>query len=265
MVITLTTDFGAGSSYVAQMKGVMLSIAPAVTLVDVSHDVPAQQIRAGAGLLASVSPRFPAGSIHLAVIDPGVGTARRILAGRIDQRYYVAPDNGLLARVVAAGIHTGNAVELVELTQPEFWLPAVSHTFHGRDIMAPVAAHLAAGVALERLGPPASIESLTPLPWPEPVATTGQIAGQVLSIDPFGNLISNIPAELLPPNVKKSRLRVSCAGVEATGLLRTYGDRGEGEWIALVGSDGMLELAIARGNAARQLGAKVDDAFVVDW
>ncbi len=147
-IITLTTDFGSGSPYVAQIKGVILSIHPQAVLVDVTHDIAPQDVRQGALVLDDVTGRFPPGSIHVAVVDPGVGTDRRILAAEIGGRYYLAPDNGLLGRLAGRD----PAARLVALTKREFWLPAVSATFHGRDILAPAAAHLSLGTALDDLG-----------------------------------------------------------------------------------------------------------------
>ena len=149
-IITLTTDFGTGSPYVAAMKGVILSINPAATIVDISHAVPAQDIARGALVLEDTTPWFPADTIHVAVVDPGVGTQRSILYARIGPQQYIAPDNGLLGRLMA---RTRPSLVL-RLTEREYWLPEVSHTFHGRDIMAPVAARLSLGLDPRRLGPP---------------------------------------------------------------------------------------------------------------
>ena len=190
-IITLTTDFGTGSPYVAAVKGVVLSINPAVTLVDVTHDVRAQDVRHGALILDDVTGRFPPGTIHVAVVDPGVGTDRKILVAEIGGRHYVAPDNGLLSRLARRTPPS----DVRELTESRYWLDSVSATFHGRDVMAPVAAHLSLGLDPEKLGPP--LAKLAMLDWPEPVVSSGRIEGEILDVDSFGNLITNIDAELL--------------------------------------------------------------------
>ena len=157
-IITLTTDFGAGSPYVAIMKGVILSINPAVTLVDVTHTVPPQDVHKGAVVLDSVHRHFPEGTVHVVVVDPGVGTERAILGAKIEGHYFIAPDNGVLSKIT----HRTAPDELIRLTNAEYWLPDVSHTFHGRDIMAPAAAHLSRGVALADLGSPFRSSSGSP-------------------------------------------------------------------------------------------------------
>src|SRR3990172_9128609 len=160
-LITLTTDFGAGSRYVAAMKGVILSIDPRAHLVDLSHSVPHQDIRRGAMVLAETVPFFPPETIHVGVVDPGVGTERRIVYARIGRQQFIAPDNGLLSRLAAAE----RPSKIVSLDEPRFWLPRVSRTFHGRDIMAPVAARLSLGLSPDELGRP--LDSLVPLAWRE--------------------------------------------------------------------------------------------------
>ena len=188
-IITLTTDFGAGSPYVAAMKGVILTINPAVTLVDLTHAVPAQDIRHAAVVLEEVADRFPAGTIHVVVVDPGVGTDREIVYVRVGRQQFVAPDNGLLSRVIARMPPS----KIIRLAEPRFWLADVSTTFHGRDIMAPVAARLSLGLEPEQLGP--SLERLIVVEWPRARLLDRKIAGHVIEIDSFGNLITNIAAE----------------------------------------------------------------------
>src|SRR5437762_1245299 len=169
-IITLTTDFGVSSPYVAQMKGVILSICRDVELVDISHAVGPQNIREGAVVLADATPRFPAGTVHVAVVDPGVGTARRIVYAEIGEQRYVAPDNGLLSRLA----RSERPRRMVALENADYWLPQMSQTFHGRDIMAPAAAHVAGGVDPRNLGPVR--DSMLMLDWPEAKKSTSGVA-----------------------------------------------------------------------------------------
>ena len=257
-IITLTTDFGPGSPYVAAMKGVMLSIHPAVQVVDISHGVAAQNVRQGAVLLAEATTWFPAGTIHVGVVDPGVGNERRIVYAQIGDQQYLAPDNGLLSRLT---LKTRPSL-IIALENPEHWLPSISNTFHGRDIMAPVAAQLSLGMEADRLGP--AIAELVELDWPSPRVAAGEIGGNVLWIDGFGNVITNITGGMLAA-AERSRVTVEIAGQRVHGIDRTYGDRPIGTLMALVGSSGYLEVAMARGSAAGQIGAEVGASVTVRW
>jgi S-adenosylmethionine hydrolase len=246
-LITLTTDFGEGSPYVAQMKGVILSICREVDLVDVSHAIRPQDVRQGALALADATPRFPAGTIHIAVVDPGVGTSRRVLYAEINKQHYIAPDNGLLSRLL-----THKCVgRVLSIENHQHWLADQSHTFHGRDIMAPVAAHLAAGLDPTELGP--SCESIVSLPWPHAQQANGQTYGEVLIVDSFGNLITNIEQTDLATHEEPTSLIVSCGGHQIRGIVTTYGAAMHGEIIALFDSQGRLEIAVVGGNAASRL------------
>jgi len=258
-IITLTTDFGTGSPYVAAMKGVILSINPAATLVDVTHAVRPQDVRQAALILDDVAGRFPPGTLHVAVVDPGVGTGRAIVYAAIGDRQFVAPDNGVLSRV-ARRIKPS---KIVRITEPGYWLQPVSSTFHGRDIMAPAAARLSLGLEPEKLGPP--LKKLVTLDWPEPVASPGKIEGEILDVDSFGNLITNIEAEMLAQVPPGRRVRVRLGDHETEGILSTYGDRPDAALIALVGSSGRLELAIVGGSAAQTLGSGVGDPVMLCW
>jgi S-adenosylmethionine hydrolase len=257
-IITLTTDFGGGSPYVAQMKGVILSINPEAALVDITHDIAPQNVHQGALVLEEVTHRFPPGTIHVAVVDPGVGTERKTVCARIAGHYYVAPDNGLLSRVVIVE----SAAQIYSLTSREFWLPEVSRTFHGRDIMAPVAAHLSLGTPMEQLGQ--SIDGLTMLSWPKVETEANRITGSVVTVDSFGNLISNIHAEALAA-VAPDSVAVTCAGETTRGIVETYAERPPESLVALIGSAGKLELAVVAGSAARELRAEVGDSVTVTW
>jgi hypothetical protein len=250
-LITLTTDFGFGSPYVAAMKGVILGINPAARLVDISHDVCPQNIQHGALLLAEATPWFPASTIHVAVIDPGVGTQRKLIYARISDQHYLAPDNGLLSLLAKRQ----KPVRIVELANSEIWLPDVSHTFHGRDILAPVAAQLSLGLEPERLGP--TTYELLMLDWAEPRRTGNRIEGAVRWIDHFGNLITNIAGSLLSDQKLTATLRIQCAGHEITSLAQTYGEHSPDQLTALVGSSGYLEIAVVNGSAAQLLKTEV--------
>ncbi len=258
-IITLTTDFGASSPYVATMKGVILSINPAATIIDISHAIAAQDISGGALVLDDTTPWFPDDTIHVAVVDPGVGTERSILYARIGAQQYVAPDNGLLGRLMA---RTPPSMVL-RLTEQEHWLPKVSNTFHGRDIMAPVAARLSLGLDPRRLGPAAGRLDRLDLPLPEVVDE--KIRGEVIAIDSFGNLVTNIPHDLLAGKPNDSRVCIVCGIYETFGIYHTYGEQAPGMLVALIGSSGRLELAIVGDNAATRLGVPIGSPVVVAW
>jgi S-adenosylmethionine hydrolase len=258
-IITLTTDFGAGSPYVAVIKGVILSLAPAATVVDLTHQVPPQDVRYGALVLADATPWFPPATVHVAVVDPGVGTERAIIVARIGAQVYVAPDNGLLSRLT----RTTAPSLIVELTDASYWRSNPSSTFHGRDIMAPVAARLAEGLDPLLLGN--RRDTIVELPWPEPSVGRNAIDGVVLTVDSFGNLISNIPAELLAQIAFPCSALVACGGREVHGISRTYADRSPGELTALVGSNGLLEIAVVNGNASSELRAGAGADVRVRW
>lgn len=258
-IITLTTDFGTGSPYVAAMKGAILSINPAVTLVDLTHDVRPQDVRQGALVLEDVVDYFPPDTIHVTVVDPGVGTERAIAVARLGRQWHVAPDNGLLSRL--ARRHSPS--ELVRLTEPAYWRHPVSATFHGRDIMAPAAAWLSLGVQPARLGTP--MERLVDLDWPEPRLGPGRIEGEVLAVDSFGNLITNITSDLLADVPHDAQTQIAIGGRSIAGICPTYGNRPAGSLIALVGSRGRLEAAIVGGSAAAMLGLGVGAPAIVRW
>lgn len=272
-VLTLTTDFGTHDPYVGIMKGVVLTICPAAQLVDMTHAIGPQDIAAAAFALPTYSDYFPAGTVHLVVVDPGVGSARQPLALETPHAYYVGPDNGIFSLVwrQAHARWPADAIRAVALTEPRFWRPGMempSATFHGRDIFAPVAAHLAAGTPLAALGPPLHTPVL--LPMPEPTieadeaqaaseraaagqATSPRLRGQVMVIDHFGNCISNITAAHLDQVGPPDTLAVH-VWTRRLPLLRTYADVARGRALALLGSEGYLELAIRDGSAAHALG-----------
>jgi S-adenosylmethionine hydrolase len=256
-IITLTTDFGLGSPYVAAMKGVILSINPEARLVDISHAVGPQNVRQGAVVLAEATTWFPAGTIHVGVVDPGVGTARRIVYARIGDQQYIAPDNGLLSRLTLKM----RPSLVVAVENPEHWLPSVSNTFHGRDIMAPVAAQLSLGMEPNRLGQP--LAELVELDWPQPRIESNSIIGEVIWVDGFGNLISNISAGMLAAIPDQGAATIEVASHTIRGIDRTYGDRPAKTLLALAGSSGYLEVSVAGGSAAAKLEAAVGTRVVL--
>lgn len=246
-IVTLTTDFGTRDAWVAAMKGVILGVAPVVQLVDVTHEVARHDVAEGALALEAVAPYFPPGTVHVAVVDPGVGTARRGLAVAARGQVFVGPDNGLFTPFVAAGDWRA-----FELTAPEYRLPAVSRTFHGRDVFAPAAAHVASGVDPSRLGP--RVTDPVRLVWPGPRPTAGGVAGVVVHVDRFGNLVTSLRADALAGALGPDAV-VRIAG-RALALVGTYGELGRGRAGALVGSGGRLEIAVREGSAARLFGAR---------
>ncbi len=257
-LITLTTDFGTGSPYVAQMKGVILGINPEANIVDITHDVPPQDIAGGALVLRDVFAAFAPGTIHVAVIDPGVGTARRLIHADVQGRSYLAPDNGLLTLLDKKGLR-----RVVELTDRQYWRPQVSATFHGRDVLAPVSAHLSMGIDPLLLGPPAR----DLVRFEQRIAISpGQVRGEIVSIDHFGNLITNINHTVLALakiDPCHPSLRIHVGSIELPGIAKTYGEHSPETVIGLFGSGGYLEIAVVNGHAARQLHARRGDAIEV--
>ena len=258
-LITLTTDFGVSSPYVAQMKGVILGINPRATIVDVTHGIPPQDISQGAWALADVAESFAPGSIHVAVIDPGVGGARQIVYAEIAGRQYIAPDNGLFGRLAARATPS----RIVALTEPRFWRPSVSATFHGRDIMAPVAAHLSLGLEPDQLGP--RLAELRQLPRSEVSILANRIDGSIRSIDSFGNLVTDVTADMLKGVPTDERASIICDEHETQGIFKTYEDQPAMTLMALIGSSGFLELAIVGDSAAIMLGVRVGTPVTIKW
>jgi len=250
-VVTLLSDFGSQDHYVACMKGIITQIAPEATIIDISHDVPPHDVIHAAFLIDQVWDWFGPQTVHVAVVDPGVGTSRRILAARYNGRCIVAPDNGLVSLV-----HHRLQVEEVRVVANERLLgESRSRTFHGRDILAPVGAHLARGMPLAHVGPMA--DHLEVLRLPEPARQAdGSLHGEILHVDRFGNLISNISAShlaLLGP--ARDRCTVFLADRCIGPIRATYAEVGPGQPLALIGSTGRLEIAVNQGSAAERLGA----------
>ena len=250
-VIALLTDFGTRDHYVGAMKGVMLAVCPDATLVDLSHDVPAHDVRAGARLLASCYAYFPAGTVFLAVVDPGVGSARRGLAADVGDYRLVGPDKRLLSAV----LHERPPKRVVELTERKYARPTLSRTFEGRDRFAPAAAWLAKGVALTSLG--RGVAAYERLPCSLPVESPDGLDGVVERVDRFGNLITNLDRQRVEGLLRGGAVAVRVAGREVPRLVDTYSQAALGEVCALFGSTDHLEIAANGGRAVDSLGAAV--------
>ncbi|MFB6247624.1 MAG: S-adenosyl-l-methionine hydroxide adenosyltransferase family protein [Salinibacter sp.] len=268
-IVTITTDFGTADAYVPAMKGTMLSIAPQARLVDVTHQIDPQDVMESAFVLKTARPFFPSGSVHLVVVDPGVGTERRAVALRHDGHWYVGPDNGVFPLVL-----DGETPEaMVELDNPNAWrTDTPSTTFHGRDIFSPVAAHLAAGRSLDALGTP--IDTLESLHWAEPTTDDGIVQGWIVHIDHFGNCITNIRRSTLhqalaldgdvgPEALPPVEAYVGNTILETMGT--TYGDVAEEEPLLLFGSTGYLEVSVNGGNAAERLDIRKGDSIKLSF
>jgi S-adenosylmethionine hydrolase len=239
-IITLTTDFGTRDGFIGQMKGVILRINPEARVIDITHDIEPFQLLEGALVLKGVNRYFPEGTIHVAVVDPGVGGSRRGIVLHCQDRYFVGPDNGLFSLIVSSASHW----EAREIINPEFMLPWPHPTFHGRDVFAPAAAHLSMGRIFDGLGP--LITDPVMLPIPKPDYTEDGIEGEVIYVDRFGNLTTNIEEELLNRAVKT----VTAAEVVIKGIGRFFGEVGKGEPLALINSFGLLEIAVNLQNAS---------------
>ena len=282
-IITLITDFGTVDGYVGAMKGVILSLAPHVQIVDITHEIPPQAIRQAAWALATAARHFPPGTVHVVVVDPGVGGERRPLALERDGQFFVGPDNGVFTPFLPASA-------CVALTEPVYHHHPVSATFHGRDIFAPVAAHIVLGVPLSKFGPPVADPVRLPPPRLE-VQAEGQILGEVVHIDRFGNGITSIGplrwqghllalggeaatglalggervvgASVPSLTFHAQRVAVEVGGRRLAGIHRTYSEGMPGEALALVGSSGYLEIAVREGSAARALALRPGDPVML--
>ncbi|MBI2072767.1 MAG: SAM-dependent chlorinase/fluorinase [Gemmatimonadetes bacterium] len=238
-IVTLLTDFGLADSYVAEMKAAILSEATDIRLVDISHQVPPGDIRAAQYLLGRAWRRFPVGTVHVVVVDPGVGSARRAIALHHQGHFFTGPDNGVLTSVL-------NEAEVVELRIPR----DASPTFQGRDVFAPAAARLAEEEPLAGLGP--SLSHPVRLPVPTPRRENGVVEGEVIYVDRFGTLIANIPGDWV-----QGAKAIEVSGKPVGAPRRTFADVESGAFVGFVGSDGLLEIAVRDGSAARRLGVGV--------
>ena len=251
--ITLTTDFGTADGFVGAMKGVILSLAPHAAIIDITHDIPPHDVRAATFALETALPHFPHNCIHVVVVDPGVGGERAALLVESDRGVILAPDNGVLTSVTP---ETGRA-QVFSLDKSEYWRPRVSATFHGRDVFAPVAAHLAHGVRPEALGTPVS--GMVRLPWPLPRRSGNEIVGEVIHVDRFGNLITNLRLEDLDPENQSVTVRMR--DLEISGITPNYA-AGSGVMV-VANSGGRLEVALPSASAAGTLGFGVGEEIRV--
>ncbi|HUV05283.1 MAG TPA: SAM-dependent chlorinase/fluorinase [Armatimonadota bacterium] len=252
--IALLTDFGLRDPFVGIMKGVIMRINPSATVVDLCHELDPGDIRAAGFALAMAFPYMPEGTIFTVVVDPSVGTQRQGVAAEIDGRIFVGPDNGILSWV----LKSRRIERAVRLENAEFFLPEVSDTFHGRDVFAPVAAHLSKGVPLDAFGP--AVKDLSRFPIPELVISDRALQGEVVYVDRFGNLLTNITRQEFERWRKKQagdNLTVHFGSVEIRGISRTYGDVPPGHAVALFGSVGVLEVAVNGDSAAETLGVSM--------
>ena len=256
-LITLTTDFGYKDPFVGTMKGVIFGINPDAQVIDLCHGIPAQDLTAGALALCSSVPFFPRGSIHVAVVDPGVGTSRKPLLIESEGSFFVGPDNGIFGPLLK-GKETG---QIVELSNESYHLKPTSSTFHGRDIFAPAAAHLSLGIPPQDLG--ARVKRFESLDWPETVKTANSIVGELLYIDGFGNLITNVRAQDLS-DFQLEQMLISLGHIAIRGLAPNYASVRKGEYVALIDSWGLLEISLFKGNAALDLNAKKGDKVWVE-
>jgi S-adenosylmethionine hydrolase len=255
--ITLITDFGLQDGHVGAMKGVMRRFAPQAELVDVSHHIPPQDIRHGGFVLMTSYPFWPEDTIHLIVVDPGVGTERRAVAVKTPKGTFVAPDNGVLSYMLARE----DVSAVVDLSNPDYWHHPVSPVFHGRDIFGPAAAYLASGVSLDKLGKPVEPGDL--VAFSVPVARRhedGHITAHVQHVDRFGNCTTDLPGDWVRA---ASDWRIEVKGFALRRIRQTFADVPRGELVALVDSTGFVAIAVRDGNAARRLGLQMDDPISV--
>jgi len=252
-IITLTTDFGLKDFYVGAVKGVILGVNPHASVVDISHSLSAGDIMEGAFVMAGACPYFPSGAVHVGVVDPGVGTSRRGVIVETRRGFFVGPDNGLLS---LAAEKTGIR-RVFEITKSDFCRVDVSATFHGRDIFGPVAAYLTLGIPPEKIG--LEIRDFFMISLPEPTFDGAVISGEILHVDTYGNLISNIKAGDLEESLGVCDVEVTIKGRSIKGLYRTYGDIPEAGAGALMGSSGFMEAAAREANAAKMLGIGVGE------
>lgn len=255
-IITLLTDFGETDGFVGTMKGVIYGVNPEARIVDISHDIEPQDISSGAFVLRNSYQFFPADTIHVVVIDPGVGSERRILCVAANKHYFIAPDNGVLKYIY----DECSNVYAVKVSNKRYFLPSVSRTFHGRDIFAPVAAHIATGLKIDELGTEVTDYERGDIPKLE--ETSESIAGEIVYIDRFGNLISNIPFNRLRRESGDIR-RILFKGRILDHLCHSYSDGRRNEPIALVGSSGFLEIACNLANAKEKLNGKIGEKISV--
>ena len=255
-IITLLTDFGTGTEYAGLMKGVILSINPSAAIVDITHQIDSQDIVQAAFTIHSSYEYFPDGSVHLVVVDPGVGSERSLLALEMKKQFFIAPDNGVLTLL----FNEGKITSLIRITNSKYFLASVSRTFHGRDIIAPVGAHLSAGLDVKNLGTEIDMRDAVHLDCLfAHISENGELVGKIVVIDDFGNLITNIDCQKLSEGSfsgQEKKIQIKIGSHVITGLSEIYGSVRSKTPLALFGSRGYLEIAVNSGNAALVLNAK---------
>jgi S-adenosylmethionine hydrolase len=256
-MITLMTDFGTSDHYVGVMKGVILNINPQVEIVDITHAIPPQDILGAAFLIDSTYRYFPSGTIHVVVVDPGVGSERRAIVCQTETAYFVCPDNGLLTHI----LHNEKHAHAVAVENSAYFLPQVSNTFHGRDIFAPVAAHLSRGVPISELGNP--VTQPVQLALPKPQVTEEMVIGHIIWIDSFGNLVTDISREILESLEGQNGVVIHAGSAKIDHFNRSYAESEIGEVLAIIGSFNRLEISINQGNAAQVLELKRGDTITI--
>lgn len=257
-LITLLTDFSDRDGYVGVMKGVILGIAPLARFVDISHSIAPQDVRQAAWMLARSVPFFPPGTVHVAVVDPGVGTSRRGIIAQLGEQFFIGPDNGLITLLHQRCAGLGETIRMHELESDAYQLKPVSFSFHGRDVFAPAAAHFINGVDLEKFGGPISDPLL--LDFPEPRRVADGWVGEIIQVDAFGNLAANIRALHLE---NKANTRIIIKNMEINGIRNTFGEGTPGELLAILDSFGSLSICVVNGSAATVLDAGVGETIRV--
>jgi S-adenosylmethionine hydrolase len=257
MIVTLLTDFGLEDEYVGVVKGVILGVNPSAQIVDTCHQIPLGDVTRASWLLSWSWRYFPRGTVHLTVVDPGVGSPRQILCLRLQGHLFLAPDNGVLTQVLA-GVKNP---QLTAVQNRRYALPSVSHTFHGRDIFAPAAGFISKGLAPSRLGP--RVRTFVRLALPLVKANRRRLVGQVIHLDRFGNAVTNLPRDRVRRLQQKGAIQARLKGQLLHGIQRSYAAVGKGKLVAVIGSHDLLEIAVNQGSAARQLHLKIGDPIVL--
>lgn len=252
-IITLLTDFGISDAYVAMMKGVILSINRNAELIDITHSISTGSIFQGAYILKETFSYFPVGTVHMAVVDPGVGSKRRVIVVNASGHFFTGPDNGIFWPI----IEKHKDAVIYELTEDKYFLPHITNTFHGRDIFAPVAAHISLGLNIHQLGKPISDTKKLVIPLPHSHDNT--LTGQIIRIDNFGNLITNITAYDLAGFLGNKEPVIHTGKIKIYGLNKTYSDKENGEVLAIINSSNQLEIAVNMGKASQYIGKEPDD------
>ena len=263
MIVTLTTDFGLSDSFVGVMKGVILNIAPQTTLVDISHDIPPQDIRKADLTISSIIPYYPKDTLHVIVVDPGVGSSRRILYVQSNEQQFLAPDNGVLSSLDPENIDV-----IREVTNEEYFLPEISNTFHGRDIFAPVAGHLASGLDPALLGPEIPYDQIHQFSLPPVKVDTDlcRIYGRIIDIDHFGNITTNISEDIIDQLVtNRHKVKITLNKLILNEIVTSYSDCEYKKYLALINSNTLLEIAQNLGNAAQSLQVKIGAEIELEY